>query len=45
MNRTDPERVTRLTTTTLTLTASVRSNGGALPLFNGEIPPGSSTRR
>ena len=27
-----------MTTTTLTLTAAVRSNGGALPLFNGEIP-------
>jgi 4,5-dihydroxyphthalate decarboxylase len=26
------------TTSTLTLTAAVRSNGGALPLFNGEIP-------
>jgi len=25
-------------TTTLTLTAAVRSNGGALPLFNGEVP-------
>lgn len=27
-----------MTTTPLTLTAAVRSNGGARPLFNGEIP-------
>ena len=27
-----------MTTTPLTLTAAVRSNGGTLPLFNGEIP-------
>jgi 4,5-dihydroxyphthalate decarboxylase len=27
-----------VTTTTLRLTAAVRSNGGSLPLFNGEIP-------
>src|SRR5436853_2524308 len=27
-----------MTTTTLTLTAAVRSNGGSLPLWNGEIP-------
>ena len=27
-----------MTTTTSALTAAVRSNGGALPLFTGEIP-------
>jgi 4,5-dihydroxyphthalate decarboxylase len=32
------------TTSTLTLTAAVRSNGGALPLFNGEIPLNSGLK-